>query len=171
MQLNSRLTGIEDTQNLLRQRQEKITDSIRNLSKEVEDLKHAQSTVNTNAVTQEQLKELVRKVQEIDDKRVEDNKLVTKMLRDLQHALLAPLPGATKTPTPASAASSGEIYEYTVKKSDTSLSKIIDDRNSELKLAGLPTITLAEVKAANPGLDPNRIFAGKKIRLPQPVKK
>ena len=54
-----------------------------------------------------------------------------------------------------------------MQKGDT-LSGIISAYNAELKKAGKPSITLEQVKKANPKMNPDRVPVGREILIPVP---
>src|SRR5262249_19221612 len=71
--LNAKLESITETQELLLKKQDKLQQRINALATEIDDVKRSQARAGANYATQEQLKEIVEKVREIDKKRIEDN--------------------------------------------------------------------------------------------------
>ncbi len=142
------------------------------LAEEVNRLREDSIQAANKAATQEQLRELAEKIQEIDKKRETDKQLI---LAEIQK--LAKLPVAVPTvrdhkssepkdPEPVSE----NYYTYEVKSGDY-LSTIIAAYNEEYKKQGKKQITLEQVKKANPGLNPNSLRVGKKINIPMPADK
>jgi LysM repeat protein len=144
------------------------------LEKEIGDLRDKVNAPQvSDSASREDLKKLAEQVQEIDQKRQDDRDLILKEIDKLgKAAALAPLPSRkiSSTPKPpaddpgttATGPKSG--YYYTIKEGDTLglIAKAYRDSDQHVK------VTKAQIIAANPGLDPNKLYVGKKIFIPDP---
>jgi TolA-binding protein len=137
--------------------------------------------------TREDLKKMADKIQEVDQRREADRKLVLDEFDKLEKTLAQPVEkpersssrkrdrdrekekDSTPDPTPA-APIEGTFYPYKVQDGQR-LSDIIRAFNTKLKDEGRPSISMEQVKRANPKLNPNRILVGQEILLPVPDKK
>lgn len=131
-------------------------------------------------VTQDQLKKLVDAVNDLDKKRVEDDKRIVDEVRKLVQKIAAAPASAISSPTPPRAhvekpavdnTPSGvptKGFEHTVQKGEY-LVTIINAYNEALKEKGVTKkITQSMVEKANPGLNPNKMAIGSKIFIPDP---
>jgi len=131
-------------------------------------------------VTQDQLKKLVDAVNDLDKKRVEDDKRIVDEVRKLVQKIAAAPGSAISSPTPprahiekpaVDATPSGvptKGFEHTVQKGEY-LGTIINAYNEALKEKGVTKkITQSMVEKANPGLNPNKMAIGSKIFIPDP---
>jgi len=170
--LNGKLESVIETQEMLMKRQEKFQQRLHELASEIDDFRKGQAHAAANAVTHDQLKDLVEKMQEIDKKRVADNDRIVKTMKELQKISLPTaqsLPDSKPAPPTASLESNG-AYEYIVKKDDT-LAEIVKAYNEKYKEEGQGPITVKQVLVLNPGLNPNKLYKGRKILIPKPPKK
>lgn len=144
------------------------------MEKEISDLRDKVNTpaVN-NSANADDLKKLAEQVQEIDKKRQDDRELILKEIEKLgKVAGGAPVhikSTANTTPTTtdadATAANTPKTgYYYVVKDGDTlsAIAKTYRDSDKHVK------VTSAQILAANPGLDANKLYTGKKIFIPDP---
>ena len=138
------------------------------LASEIDEGKRAQIRTGANYATQDQLKDLVEKLQEIDKKRIADNEHVLQVIKELQKMLLAPVPEKPSPPTAQEPP--GAFWDYIVKTNDT-LQKIVIGYNNAPETRGLVRLKLSDVLKANPGLNQDKLYAGKKILIPIPPKK
>ena len=143
----------------------------------VKDLSNLREKVNAPVVndsaSRDDLKNLAQKVQEIDQKRQADKDLILKNIEQLGKVSGdAPTPthvkkkksDAPKTDVKADepVATDANHYEYKVQPGD-SLGIIIKAyRDKGVK------VTRSQVLKANPGLDPDKLFVGKTIIIPDP---
>jgi LysM repeat protein len=141
------------------------------LEKEISDLR---DKVNTPAVTDyvshDELKKIADQISEVDKKRQDDSDMIATQIANLaKAAAVAPPPPihhSSSTPTTGEG-SGGDTsntpqngYEYEIKSGDT-LSLIVKAyRDKGVK------VTKTQVIKANPGLDPNKLYVGKKIFIP-----
>jgi ABC-type transporter Mla subunit MlaD len=167
-QINGRIENLIDMQAA---QGKKIAD----LEKRVSDLsdKLNQPAAANNSASADDLKKLAEQVRELAKKQQDDNDQIVKTLEKLAKG------GGISTPshkqpdvsndnaTPASSAGTAggkqNGYYYPVKKDDT-LNAIAKAYSAELKTK----ITVEEILAENPGLDPNKMPVGKKIFIPDP---
>ncbi|HEY1171594.1 MAG TPA: hypothetical protein VGH19_09510 [Verrucomicrobiae bacterium] len=135
---------------------------------------------NGRYVTQDQLKKLVDAVNDLDKKRVEDDKRIVEEVRKLVQKIASsanisgPTPSAPR-PTvekpvvdtsPANVPTKG--FEHVVQPGEF-LGTIIKAYNEALKEKGVTKkITQSMVEKANPGLNPNKMAIGSKIFIPDP---
>jgi LysM repeat protein len=145
------------------------------LEKEIGDLRDKVNTPQvSDSASRDDLKKLAEQVQEIDQKRQDDRDLILKEIEKLgKAAALAPMPTshrssvtpkATADDTTTTAAGPKSGYYYTIKDGDTLglIAKAYRDSDQHVK------VTKAQIIAANPGLDPNKLYVGKKIFIPDP---
>jgi LysM repeat protein len=127
----------------------------------------------SDSASREDLKKLAEQVQEIDQKRQDDRDLILKEIDKLgKAAAIAPVPShkiSSPPKPPADDAGTGAAgpksgYYYTIKEGDTLglIAKAYRDSDQHVK------VTKAQIIAANPGLDPNKLYVGKKIFIPDP---
>jgi Tfp pilus assembly protein FimV len=112
----------------------------------------------------EDLQRLARKVQELDEKREADKRLLLDEIQKLAKVRVAPPPEPRATPRtpPPKADASDKGYEYTIQSGDT-LSAIVEAyRKKGVK------VTQEQVVKANPKLRPTRLIPGTKIFIPDP---
>ena len=164
---------------------------ISELSRKVEQLQTAlrsaeeRTTIKLgDAITREDLKKVIDRISEVDEKRESDRKIILEEFDKLAKALSKPTISDSprtrrqnnretekeketeKEPEPFE----GTVYPHKVEPNQT-VSQIIEWWNTSLKKEGLPTISYSQVKKANPKLDFNRIRVGQEILLPVPEKK
>ncbi|MBI3850821.1 MAG: LysM peptidoglycan-binding domain-containing protein [Verrucomicrobia bacterium] len=137
------------------------------LAKEIESLREQQSRPRANYASEEDLRHLAEKIQEIDRKRADDKELILKEISKLGKAITAP-PPRSKAPVtdtaPTATADRGKGYEYEVQSGDT-LSVIVQAyREKGIK------VTVDQILKANPKLEPTKLRVGQKIWIPSPEK-
>jgi hypothetical protein len=164
---------------------------ISELSRKVEQLQTAlrsaeeRTTIKLgDAITREDLKKVIDRISEVDEKRESDRKIILEEFDKLAKALSKPTisdsprtrrqttrdPEKEKETEKEPEPFEGTVYPHKVEPNQT-VSQIIEWWNTSLKKEGLPTITYSQVKKANPKLDFNRIRVGQEILLPVPEKK
>ena len=158
--LNKLAGQIEDLQAASVQTQKRISD----LAKDIEDLKQGQGKNTGNYATQDDLKQLTTKLQEIDQKRMDDNDKILGEIEKLGKA--SPPPDKKKlTPvvdTPVSN-TPDKGYEYVVQNGDTLSTIIAAYREKNIK------VTLDSILKANPNLKPTSLRVGQKVFIPAPT--
>jgi LysM repeat protein len=144
------------------------------LAKQISELSDKVSTPQVNdSPSRDDLKKLAEQVQEIDKKRQDDRDLILKELKKLGDAAAsAPVKSKSKSTTPtttttddpntATPAVPQKGYEYIVQKGDTLPAIAKAYREQGVK------VTTAQIIKANPNVDPNKLFIGKKIFIPDP---
>lgn len=169
--LNADIQNIQDTQELLIRRQEEFRQRLDRLADEIRALKDDQTRSSGNYATREELRSYVAKLKEVDDKREADKKLILEGIRDLAKVpVVVAAPVQSRPQSVAAAESSDEApFIYVVKRNDRLLD-IIAEYNAYFEKHGQSKITMGQVLKANPGLKPDRLFPGKKLRIPVPSK-
>ena len=125
-------------------------------------------------VRKSELDALAKSVREIERNRKSDQAQVVKKFAELKKLILENPPKVIQVPSNPSNNSSGRPsrsdepkgVEHEVGKGQT-LTAIIAAFNDQLKKEGRRArVTLSQVKAANPGLNPDRVTVGQKIFIP-----
>jgi LysM repeat protein len=141
-----------------------LVDEINRLREENSQFQNKQSAY----ASREDLRKLAEKVQEIDQKREADKKLILEEIQRIAKIASTPPPVIERKTSSTKPIDTNEnFYPYTVQKGDT-LSGIINAYNVELKKSGKPAITLEQVKKANPKMNPDRVPVGREILIPVP---
>jgi TolA-binding protein len=167
--MSLRVEQMEDTLQNQQKRIATLVEEIHNLREQVDKLR----AKGESTATQESIKQLAEKIEEVDKKRVADNELISKKLGNLGKELsttlapkITPLPPPTKTEkTPPSANEPPEkSFAYQIKDGDT-LSRIVTD----LRAQGWK-VTQKQVMDINPSVNWSRLRVGQTIYIPQPAK-
>ena len=146
--------------------------SLDTLNREISELREKVNTpVLNSSASRDDLKALAEKVQEIDRKRQEDRELILKEIEKLGKLAAVPTPhskpSVPKRADDTSSASAGQQkgFEYSVKAGDSlgAIAKAYHDQGVK--------VTAAQILKANPGLDANKLYVGKKIFIPDPSAK
>ncbi len=171
-QLNGRFQDVIESQAALNKRLDALTKDISELREKVN------TPVVNDGPSREDVKKLAEQLQEVDRKRQADKELILENLKQLgkvsgdattttshtkKKKTEAPKTEETSTPNPPAASQSG--YDYVVKSGDTLGLIIKAYRDQGIK------VTRTQVLKANPGLDPDKLFVGKKIIIPDPTTK
>jgi LysM repeat protein len=141
---------------------------IQALEREISDLREQIGKPNNSYATRDDLKRLGESVQEVDRKRDADYKHVADELAKLGKSLTAtPTPihehkAPVTDPTPAPQGSD-DGFTYQIKSGDT-LGLIAQAYREQQGIK----VSVSQIVAANPGLDPNKLLPGKKIFIPAP---
>jgi len=139
------------------------------LAKEVENLREQQSRPRASYASEEDVRRLAEKIQEIDKKRADDKELILKEIGKLGTKFSptpaprpkAPVADTTPSPSPER---SDKGYEYVIKSGD-SLSVIAKAyRDQGIK------VDVDQILKANPKLKPTNLQPGQKIWIPAPEK-
>ena len=121
--------------------------------------------------TEEDLKSLQSALKELDANRIEDRGTLMEAIKNLGVLIdkVAKQKVATEpvNATPRTVAQDFKYNEHEVEAGQF-LSTIIIAYNSAYKKEGLGTVTQSQVLKANPGLNPNRLLVGQKIKIPLP---
>jgi LysM repeat protein len=136
------------------------------LAKEISNLREQQDKPSVPYATQDSVTRLLKGIEEVDRKRLEDYEKIKTELKTLGRTLTQtsaatkPAPPASREETHANIPDKG--YEYVVQKNDT-LSVIVQSyREKNIK------ITTDQILKANPGLKPEKLKVGQKIFIPAP---
>ena len=127
--------------------------------------------LSSNIATADEVKALQIALKEMDANRLKDRAIFQKALGDLgkliqkvaQQKAAAPL----VDPTPRAVAKNFKFNTHKVETGEF-LGTIIIAYNRAYKEEGLGTVTQSQVLKANPGLNPNRLLVGQKIKIPLP---
>jgi LysM repeat protein len=140
------------------------------LVREVEGLREQLSKPTGNYASQDDLRELAKKIQEVDRKRMEDDEKIVKQIEELGKTLVKSGSSGRQRPTPpvenpgAGGSPAKEGYEYEIQNGDT-LSVIVQAyREKGIK------VSVDQILKANPGLVPEKMKVGQKIFIPAPSK-
>jgi TolA-binding protein len=168
--------------------QKRITELSRRVEKLQEDVRetHDRSTLKMgDLATREELKKIIDRIAEVDEKRESDRKLILDEIEKLGRTLSMPPSGSRSGPKNNSnnrekerestkdtkpEIVEGKFLDYKV-KADETFGGIVENYNAYLKSQGLPTIRWADVLKVNPNLVPDKIHKGQVIKLPVPEKK
>ena len=136
------------------------------LESQVRDLQSQLNKPSGNYASADDLKQVADAVEKVDKKRVADNERVLNELEKLGKTL-GGVSGGRRTsppvePTKATIDPSAPHFEYTVQAGDSLGAIVKAYREKNIK------VTVAQILAANPGLKPETLKAGKKIIIPAP---
>jgi septal ring factor EnvC (AmiA/AmiB activator) len=142
---------------------------IADLTKQISELSDKVNTpAANNSASADDLKALAAQVQEIDKKRQDDRDLILKQIEQLGKVSGAtPSHRSSSSPKPTTDGTDNtgpavpqKGYDYIVKDGDylSTIAKAYRDKGVK--------VTTAEILKANPGLDPTKLYVGKKIFIP-----
>jgi LysM repeat protein len=146
------------------------------IEKEIADLgdKMNQPAAN-NYASADDLKKLAEQVQEIDQKRQDDRDLILKQLEKLgKISASTSHRSSSETAPPADTDNASQVaapvgpqtgHPYIIASGDTLAAIAKAYRAQGVK------VSVKEILAANPGLDPTKLYVGKKIFIPDPSAK
>jgi TolA-binding protein len=119
--------------------------------------------------TAEEMEAMRAALKELDANRLQDRAIVQKALADLGKLIqkVAQQKAVTVEPAPRVVARDFKFNTHKVGTGEF-LSNIIVAYNRAYKEEGLGTVTQSQVLKANPGLNPNRLLVGQKIKIPLP---
>lgn len=144
---------------------------IEELARQLREVQEQQGKPNVSNASQEDVRQLASKLQEVDRKRQEDNEVILKKIEGLGKTLgaSAKSPGSSRSssappaaPAATAPAPSGEGYEYVVQAGDTLsvIAKAYAEKNIK--------VTVDQILKANPGLKPEKLRVGQKVFIPAP---
>ena len=165
--MGAKMEQLEDSLRSQQQRISSLDAEIHSLRNEVDRLK----TRNESAATQDSIKRLADKIEEVDKKRIADNDLIILQLKSLGKTITKSVIQSEPRPeAPSSKQGSSEqtgppekSWAYQIKDGDN-LSKIVTDLRAQKV-----NVTLKQILDANPKLDPKRLQIGQTIYIPQPT--
>lgn len=187
-QMQTRFQQSEEDGERLRARVQRLEASLAELRAQMGDVRNSAVSSVKEAVSQDQLKKVVEQLRDLDKRRQEDNDKVVnqlKKLADLPSLSMPPAPvkpekGISKGAKPKGEATSdeGEVakpgpeskfvlpanyesYEHVIEAGQT-LGEIMAQYNKTHSMK----VRLKHVLEANPKLNPNRMVAGKKVKIP-----
>lgn len=147
-----------------------LVEEIHNLREQVDKLR----AKGESTATQDSIKQLAEKIEEVDKKRLADNELITKKLGNLGKELSTQLTPKIATPvppvkndkpqTPSVNEPPEKSFAYQIKDGDT-LSRIVTD----LRAQGWK-VTQKQVMDINQSVNWSRLRVGQTIYIPQPAK-
>jgi LysM repeat protein len=129
--------------------------------------------------TREDLKKIMDNLRDVDQRRESDKKVILEEFEKLGRTLSQPNDRSTsrksqkekeKEPEKELTPIEGTFLPYKVKDGQR-LSDIVKEYNGALKEQGRPSITIEQVKRANPKMNPNKILVGQELLLPVPDRK
>ena len=149
------------------------------LDREISELRDKLNTpAVSDSASRDDLKKLAGQVQELANKQQDDNQLILKQLEKLAKVTaIAPVPPSHKPkPNPETPATGGDNFTtppggpenghyYPIKAGDR-----FPDIVKAYQAEGVK-VTAKKILEANPGLDPNKLYVGKKIFIPDPAAK
>jgi LysM repeat protein len=157
-----KMEGIEES---LQAQSKRITTLVTEINALREDVDRLKSR-NESAATQESLKRLAEKIEEVDKKRLADSESVTKRLREISKGVNrivaepAPAPAVKPQKAPEPTTPPKESYTYQIKEGDTLVRIVSDLRAQNYK------ITQKQVMDANPGVNWSRLKIGQTVIIP-----
>lgn len=172
--LNAKVEQLEETFQAQAKRMNALVDEIHSLRTEVDRLRNR----NESAATQDSIRRLADKIEEVDKKRQADNELVLAQLKAIGKGLSKPIqprepvaeppaarPKTSETPAPPKGNSTTPEngFTYNIKDGDT-LVRIVKD----LKAINVVT-TQKQIMDANPTVNWNKLKIGQAIFIPQPA--
>jgi LysM repeat protein len=146
---------------------------IAELARELDALRDQQGRPNSSYATQEDLKHLAEKLQEVDKNRQHDKDLILKeiggLVKEVAKQPLGPPKKAagngaregTRPPEKVVPAEKG--YEYVIKSGDNYSVIAQAYREQGIK------VTPEQIEKANPGISPNKLRVGQKVFIPAPL--
>ena len=160
--LNGQLKDLTDTVEVQRKR-------IDALEREISELRDKVSTPQVNnGASRDDLQALATQVQEIVKKQQDDKELILKELEKLSKVAAGPTHKSSPNVTPAKTsedpgttpATPQKGYDYIIKDGDrlSEIAKAYRDQGVK--------VTTTQILKANPGLDANKLYVGKKIFIP-----
>jgi LysM repeat protein len=138
---------------------------IEELARQIRAMEEQQNKPNGAYASQEDVRQLAAKLQEIDRKRQDDNELIVKKLEGLGKTL-GKSTSAPKAAAPAAETSAPPVndkgFEYEIKPGDSLWAIAQAYRAKNIK------VTEEDILKANPGLKADRLRVGQKVFIPAP---
>jgi len=174
--LTKRLDGLEESIAAFQKNVTALREEVRRLKDEMDRGKNK----NDGGATQESIKHLADKIEEVDKKRLNDSELVRKQFVELRKFILespggprgtqstppgaSPLRGnqGNQGGTPKAIPDKQPGYAYKIKDKDT-LAKIV----AALRKQGI-NVTQKQIEQANEGVNWNKLQIGQEIFIPEP---
>jgi LysM repeat protein len=141
--------------------QEAQRKQIEALTASIESLRERVGQAGANNPTQDDLRKIAEKVQEVDRKREADRELILKEIEALGKSMAGARRQQPSNPTPP-ARGNDKGYEHVVQSGETISAIAVAFREQGIK------VTSDQIIAANPGLKPESLKPGQKIFIPRP---
>jgi vacuolar-type H+-ATPase subunit I/STV1 len=158
---NTRLKNLEESLQAQQQRIVQLEDENRNLR---QDLARATANKNNNAAHDQAISKLDDKIQDVDKRRLADNKLTVEKLERLEKLISSQANEAArhvKPPPPGPVINpNADLFEYSIQSGDN-LYKVVD----KLKAQGIE-VSREDVQKANPTVVWTKLRIGQKIIIP-----
>jgi LysM repeat protein len=169
-QVNVKIELLQEALSTHQKRIGALVNEIHTLREEMDRLKSR----NESAATQESIKRLADKIEEVDKKRRDDNELVLAQLKQIGKGLTKPAPQKEPTPPPANPKQDDPApphsdkppengYTYNIKDGDTLVRIVTDLRKQGFK------VTQKQIMDANPKVNWTKLRIGQPIFIPQPA--
>ena len=164
--LRGEIDELKSAHALQQQQTDKLKTQVKNLKDENRKLNRL---LDGNFVKPDEVKALQVALKELDANRLKDLAIVQKALADLGKLIqkVAQQKAAHVEPNPPAVAKNFKFNTHKVEPGEF-LGTIIIAYNRAYKEEGLGTVTQSQVLKANPGLNPNRLLVGQKIKIPLP---
>lgn len=170
-QLIGKVENLEEANTSLKKQMEVLMKETQSLREQVQN----QPKNTTPTASPDDLRELAKKIQEVDEKRKADNALIAKEIKDLAKIAAGSSGGGRATVRPRNSESGSgdkppgdlpkEAIEHTIASGDT-LSTIAAAYSKETG----KKVTTDLILRANPGLKAEKLIVGKTILIPLPAK-
>jgi LysM repeat protein len=133
------------------------------LNRAVQSLQQQVNKPNGSYASADDVKHLADKLQEVDRKRIEDNERIAATLKDLGKTIkVASAPPVKPPPVEPVSDVPSKGYEYTIRSGDTLSTIVSAYRDKDIR------VSVDQILAANPGLDPAKMKIGQTIFIPKP---
>lgn len=177
--LQGEVANLQDQNQAQRKRITELTRAVEKLQQDLRDASERNTIKMGDFVTREDLKKIMDRIAEVDEKRENDRKVILEEFEKLGQKLVqAPSSrnGNDRREQPPEREDPparpwvGNVLPHKVKEGQT-LSHIREDFNEFLRKEGRPTVSFDDIKRANPRLNLDRIYVGQEILLPVPDKR
>lgn len=175
--------------NTQQKRINELREEVGSLRRQVTELENKLRLAQNGAVTGQDLRKVYDKMGEMEKARSADKELILEQMKKLKEIASQPPVVITQAPPPVVHPKptvkpepekekepelvpefTGEYFPYKIKSGDT-LTAIISAYNTSLKEQGKGTVTLDQVKKANPKINPNNLLVGRELKIPVPSNK
>ena len=169
-QLTGKVENLEEDNNGLKKQMEGLMREIQSLREQVQNQSKA---VPATSASQDDLRELAKKIQEVDEKRKADYELIAKEIKALGRVAAGGAGGGRTRPSPRDSGAGDkpaadlpkEAIEHTIASGDTLLAIALAYSKETGK-----KVTTDMILQANDGLKAEKLVVGKKILIPIPAK-
>jgi vacuolar-type H+-ATPase subunit I/STV1 len=187
--LIGRVQDLEEGALVYRRKIEDLTVQLEGMRSALREANENSSRKMAETVNRDDLKRLTEKLQEVDQKREADKRLILEEIEKLPAKLVKTIPSApppwngsnsksnrtertekTEDKKPTGDSKNEMFFTHKVERNEN-LSDIINAYNAELKKEGKGQVTLESVRKANPKININKIYVGQEILIPVPPDK